>query len=110
MWINRHWRRLLPLLTRQDIEKGPDAKANVTWRVAIRPGKRKALDKENGADAMIYKAEKLKAGVRAKVEHAFRVVKRQFGFVKVLYRGLKKMGRSFSLCLRCQTCEWCAAS
>ncbi len=32
----------------------------------------------------------LKAGIRAKVEHPFRVLKRQFGFVKVRYRGLKK--------------------
>ena len=28
--------------------------------------------------------------VRAKVEHQFRVIKRQFGHVKVRYRGLKK--------------------
>ena len=39
---------------------------------------------------MIDRAEKFKAGVRAKVEHPFRVIKRQFGFVKVRYRGLKK--------------------
>ena len=56
----------------------------------MRPGKRRALNKENAADAMIDQAEKLKAGIRAKVEHAFRVIKRQFGFVKVRYRGLKK--------------------
>jgi len=74
----------------QGIEKRPDAKAEVTWHIAMRPGKRKALDKDNQADAMIDKAEKLKAGVRAKVEHPFRVIKRQFGFVKVRYRGLKK--------------------
>ena len=74
----------------QGIEKRPDAKVDVTWHVAMRPGKRKALDKENEADALIDQAEKLKAGVRAKVEHPFRVIKRQFGFVKVRYRGLKK--------------------
>lgn len=28
--------------------------------------------------------------IRAKVEHPFRVIKRQFGHVKVRYRGLKK--------------------
>ena len=67
----------------QGIEKRPDAQADVTWHIAMRPGKRKALDKDNTADAMIDKAEKLKAGVRAKVEHPFRVIKRQFGFVKV---------------------------
>ena len=39
---------------------------------------------------MLDKAEKLMAGVRAKVEHPFRVIKRQFGFVKVRYKGLAK--------------------
>jgi len=74
----------------QGIERRADATPDVTWHVAMRPGKRKALDKDNEADAMIDKAEKLKASVRAKVEHPFRVIKRQFGFVKVRYRGLKK--------------------
>jgi IS5 family transposase len=74
----------------QGVEKRPDANAAVTWHVAMRPGKRKALNKENAGDALIDQAEKLKAGIRAKVEHPFRVVKRQFGYVKVRYRGLKK--------------------
>jgi transposase, IS5 family len=72
------------------IEKRADAKPNIKWHIAMRPGKRKALNKSNEADALIDKAEKLKAGIRAKVEHPFRVIKRQFGFVKVRYRGLKK--------------------
>jgi IS5 family transposase len=74
----------------QGIEKRPDAKADVSWHVAMRPGKRRALNKENAVDAMIDKVEKIKAGIRAKVEHPFRVIKRQFGFLKVRYRGLKK--------------------
>jgi transposase, IS5 family len=74
----------------QGIDKRDDAKANVAWHVAMRPGKRRALDKANEADALIDQAEKLKASVRAKVEHPFRVIKRQFGFIKVRYRGLKK--------------------
>jgi IS5 family transposase len=74
----------------QGVEKRPDANAEVTWHVAMRPGKRKVLNKENAGDALIDQAEKLKAGIRAKVEHPFRVVKRQFGYVKVRYRGLKK--------------------
>ncbi len=37
---------------------------------------------------MIDQAENLKAGIRAKVVHPFRVIKRQFRFVKVRYRGL----------------------
>ncbi|WP_439800448.1 transposase, partial [Pseudomonas savastanoi] len=34
--------------------------------------------------------EKAKAQVRAKVEHPFRVIKRQFGYEKVRFRGLAK--------------------
>ena len=34
--------------------------------------------------------EHVKARIRAKVEHPFRVIKRQFGHVKVRYRGLAK--------------------
>ena len=75
----------------QGVHKRADAKEGVTWHVAMRPGKRKALDKENNPlDALIDLLEKTKAGIRAKVEHPFRVIKRQFGYAKVRYRGLKK--------------------
>ena len=74
----------------QGIEKRPDARAGVNWHIAMRPGKRRALNKENAVDAVMAKIEKIKAGIRAKVEHPFRVIKRQFGHVKVRYRGLKK--------------------
>ena len=61
------------------------------WHVAMRPGKRRALDKENNPiDAMVNQVDKIKAQIRAKVEHPFRVIKRQFGYTKVRYRGLKK--------------------
>jgi IS5 family transposase len=62
----------------------------VLWQVAMRPDKRRALDKSNPIEALTDQIEKLKASVRAKVEHPFRVIKRQFGFVKVRYRGLAK--------------------
>lgn len=73
----------------QGAMKRTDA-TGVAWQVAMRPGKRKALDKSNPIDALTDKIEQLKASVRAKVEHPFRVVKRQFGYVKVRYRGLAK--------------------
>ena len=57
----------------------------------MRPSKRRELDKGNNLiDAFVDKVEKLKAQIRAKVQHPFRVVKRQLGFVKVRYKGLKK--------------------
>ena len=74
----------------QGAHKRPDAPADVNWHIAMRPGKRAALDKARHVDALIDQVEKIKASIRAKVEHPFRVIKRQFGFVKVRYRGLAK--------------------
>lgn len=73
--------------------RGADKRTNartVRWHIAMGPGKRAALDKNDKLDAILDEVEYLKASVRAKVEHPFRVIKRQFGFVKVRYRGLKK--------------------
>jgi len=74
----------------QGAGKRPDAKKGVAWHIAMRPGKRRALDKDHPVDKLVDEIERLKASVRAKVEHPFRVIKRQFGHVKVRYRGLKK--------------------
>ena len=41
-------------------------------------------------DMVAERVEKMKASIRAKVEHPFRVLKRQFGFTMVRYRGLAK--------------------
>jgi IS5 family transposase len=46
--------------------------------------------KTNFIDKLTDRLEYIKASIRAKVEHPFRVIKRQFGHVKVRYRGLAK--------------------
>ena len=63
---------------------------NFHSRAPSEPGKRKALDLNDPAQAITDKIERVKASIRAKVEHPFRVVKKQFGHVKVRYRGLAK--------------------
>jgi IS5 family transposase len=73
----------------QGADKRPEA-TRVKWHIAMRPGKRKVLNKATKLGALLDNIEKLKASVRAKVEHPFRVIKRQFGFTKVRYRGLAK--------------------
>jgi transposase, IS5 family len=45
---------------------------------------------EGRAKARVRKQEHRKASMRAKVEHPFRVIKRQFGLLKVRFRGLAK--------------------
>jgi IS5 family transposase len=72
---------------REEIE---EKHADVNWHVAMMPSKRRALDKDTPMGAILEKIEKAKASIRAKVEHPFRVIKRQFGYVKVRYKGLVK--------------------
>ena len=60
------------------------------WHVAMRPGKRRLLDTATPLGQVLDQLERTKAKIRAKVEHPFRVIKRQFGHVKVRYRGLMK--------------------
>lgn len=71
-------------------DKRPDARAGVAWNIAMRPGKRRTLNPAKPIEALTEQLEKVKAGIRARVEHPFRVIKRQFGHIKVRYRGLAK--------------------
>lgn len=73
----------------QGAMKRPEA-TGVAWHVAMRPGKRRVLDKNRDSHQLIERVEQVKASIRAKVEHPFRVIKCQFGFAKVRYRGLAK--------------------
>ena len=62
---------------------------NLRWEIAAKRG-RLALMPEGRAKRAAEKHEKRKASIRAKVEHPFRVIKRQFGLTKVRFRGLAK--------------------
>ena len=59
------------------------------WHVAMQPGKRKVLS-DSALGQMIEKVEKIKASIRAKVEHPFHVIKNLFRHKKTRYRGLAK--------------------
>jgi transposase, IS5 family len=74
----------------QGIEKRREMEGRgIGFRTAMRPGKRRALPDtpEGRLDDLI---ETAKAHFRAKVEHPFRVIKRQFGFQKTRLRGMVK--------------------
>ncbi|WP_139829897.1 IS5 family transposase, partial [Klebsiella pneumoniae] len=62
----------------------------VIWQIAARRSTYSKLNQRS----VLYKAKRkiefCKAQTRAKVEHPFRVIKRQFGYVKVRFRGLMK--------------------
>jgi len=73
------------------VEKRPEhAGRKVVWQIAAR----RSTYQKHGKRSVLYRVkrriEKAKAQMRAKVEHPFRVIKRQFGYVKVRFRGLAK--------------------
>jgi transposase, IS5 family len=81
----------LPMRATRAWASGPTQDINVNWHVAMRPGKRKVRwTRARRWARSLDQLEQAKARIRAKVEHPFRVIKRQFGHVKVRYRGLAK--------------------
>ena len=67
----------------------------VEWQVAMKPGQRRKLEPGDPAST----GEKVKASIRAKVEHPFLDVKRLWGYAKVRYRGLAKNTQRLALLL-----------
>ena len=68
-----------------------------TWRIAAKRASVRALP-EGEWKATTKHLKYLKAAVRAKVEHPCRVIKRQFGYLKVRYGGLaKNIAQMFTL-------------
>ena len=82
----------------QGVEKRDEnLECPVTWHIALRPGKRKAL-KDTPQGNLVEWIEHTKARIRAKVEHPFHVVKNLFRHRKTRYRGLaKNTAQLFSL-------------
>lgn len=63
---------------------GDEHLSHIEWRIAARKGALKAMHEADRA------VESRQAAVRAKVEHRFLIVKRDFGFTKARYRGIAK--------------------
>ncbi len=68
-------------------EHAPDAK--VDWQIARKRGQINKIANAKQRDKA-QREEKSKAQIRARVEHPFRVIKRQFGYMKVRFKGLMK--------------------
>ena len=64
-------------------------KGDLGYLIAAKPSVLKQIKRKSG-QKLARELEHAKASLRAKVEHPFRVIKRQFGYTKVRYRGLVK--------------------
>ncbi len=74
----------------QGVDRRPENQARpVTWHVALRPGVRRALPNDE-LGRLRQRIERVKASLRAKVEHPFHVIKNLFRYRKTRYRGLAK--------------------
>lgn len=74
----------------QGVAKRPEHRDTpVTWHVALRPGVRRALP-DDALGRLQERIERVKASLRAKVEHPFHIVKNLFKHRKTRYRGLAK--------------------
>ena len=82
----------------QGVEKREESlECPVTWHVAMRPSKRKALP-ATPLGGLLERLEHTKASIRAKVEPPFHVVKNRFRHRKTRYKGLaKNTAQLFSL-------------
>lgn len=97
--------------------KNDDHLRNIEYRINKRPSSNKCPDWYKGIN-WSKKIEHRKSSVRCKVEHAFLIVKGQFGYKKVSYRGLRKNLNRFHIlfgsanllmCIRAgRTAEFCA--
>ncbi|MNY84355.1 Transposase DDE domain protein [compost metagenome] len=74
----------------QGVGKRAEVPKDLKWHTTMKRSKRKALELLKPIAALQEQLEQVKSSIRAKVEHPFRVIKRQFGHVKTRYRGLKK--------------------
>jgi IS5 family transposase len=72
-------------------DKRVPRKRGRSWFIAEKRNKVKPITDAELRD-LVDRIEHKKASVRARVEHPFRIMKRQFGYLKVRYRGLRKNG------------------
>lgn len=83
---------------REEVVSNPHL-SRIDYRINRRPGSL-PMCSENAFDWDRY-MEYRKSSIRSKVEHVFLIVKRQFGYSKVRYRGIEKNLNRFHMLFAC---------
>ena len=81
---------------KQEIIKNDEHLSQVEFRINQRPSSLKTASEFAGIN-FEKKIEHRKSAIRCKVEHIFLIVKRQFGYSKVVYRGIAKNMNRFNV-------------
>ena len=79
---------------------GDEHLSSIDYQIAKRPSSLKTTDAFQGFNREKYN-EHRKSSVRCKVEHAFQIVKRAFGYRKVRYKGIDKNLSQFHMLFAC---------
>ncbi len=74
---------------RDEVKNDPNL-SKIVFRINKRPSSIKVNEKNYNGFNWDRFIENRKSSVRSKVEHPFLIVKRQFGYAKVVYRGIAK--------------------
>lgn len=81
-------------------------KANIDYRINRRP--KNSVKKQSGIGRQWERQiEHQKSSIRCKVEHPFLIVKRHFGYNKVVYRGISKNLNRFHILFGCANLLLC---
>ena len=81
--------------------------SEIEYRTNIHPGSLKTSNAYKGIN-WEKEIENRKSSTRCKVEHPFLIVKRQFGYVKVVYRGIAKNFHRFNVLFASANMLMCA--
>ena len=87
-------------LEKRIAESGDEHLKAMALRIAMRPSSLKTTKLFEGFNWDKF-IEHQKSSVRCKVEHAFLIVKRDFGYRKVVYKGIKKNLNRFHMLFAC---------
>lgn len=90
----------------QGVHKRPEAQGQPGTSPCARANAAASSTRSSGPTSWPSGWRRWKASIRAKVEHPFRVIKRQFGFTKVRYRGLAKNTAQLVTLFALSTCGW----
>ena len=87
--------------------KNDEHLSNVEFRTSRRPSGIKVPDSYKGIN-WDKQMEHRKSSIRCKVEHPFLIVKKQFGYAKVVYRGITKNMNRFHVLFASANLVMCA--
>ena len=93
-------------IEKQERVKEDDHLSKIDYRINKRPSSLKMTDSYTGIN-WDKEIERRKSSVRCRVEHAFLIVKRDFGYKKTAYRGLFKNMNRFHVLFACANLLMC---